>query len=537
MSDPTRGRVNAAFDEEFAATPVPPGLRALSVRAAVAAPRPRAGQPALLALVAVVLAVALIATLVIGSHVLRSTPVPSGSTTPPTARAGASAAYDAAHGVMVLFGGVGPLNDTWTFDGKYWTQHHSTTSPSPRHDGLMAYDEAQHNVVLFGGTGRVGTSGKPGEAPVTDTWTWNGSAWQEKHPAHEPSFGFDRPSTMLFDPITRTVLAYGFTRSTTEDMTNVRAQTWSWNGSDWRQLTPATSPSNQGTMLYDGHRVLLIAVSAGMVGGRYLTQTWEWDGANWNLVNPKVNLPLLGFASGAYDSQRGQLVLLTGDTWTWDGSTWSRQHPTFQPPTVGYMVYMPSLREVVSWGDVSSSLDNEVYAWDGADWKVIAPGISPGLENGGKGYRGVLTPDQAAALVRSTVKNTRPVLLPTFLPNAGYDAAVYAEVDGFSIRYQSDLRDKDITFGIIVPNPPPGGGGSKGIAVRFRNAEPTKATARGYAEYFVYDTTTPTSQRWLMWSEPGTMTNPELAGPGVPYFLSASGLTDSEFWQVANSLR
>ena len=40
-----------------------------------------------------------------------------------------------------------------------------------------------------------------------------------------------------------------------------------------------------------------------------------------------------------------------------------------------------------------------------------------------------------------------------------------------------------------------------------------------------------------MWSEPGTMTNPELAGPGVPYFLSASGLTDSEFWQVANSLR
>src|SRR5207247_9781779 len=110
---------------------------------------------------------------------------------------------------------------------------------------------------------------------------------------------------------------------------------WSWNGSDWRQLTPATSPSKQGTMLYDGHRVLLIAVSAGMVGGRYLTQTWEWDGANWNLVNPKVNLPLLGFASGAYDSQRGQLVLLTGDTWTWNGSTWSRQHPTFQPPTVG----------------------------------------------------------------------------------------------------------------------------------------------------------------------------------------------------------
>ena len=31
--------------------------------------------------------------------------------------------------------------------------------------------------------------------------------------------------------------------------------------------------------------------------------------------------------------------------------------------------------------------------------------------------------------------------------------------------------------------------------------------------------------------------NPQVAGPGVPYFLAADGLTDAEFWQVANSLR
>jgi hypothetical protein len=40
-----------------------------------------------------------------------------------------------------------------------------------------------------------------------------------------------------------------------------------------------------------------------------------------------------------------------------------------------------------------------------------------------------------------------------------------------------------------------------------------------------------------MWTEPGTMANPQLKGPGVPYFLSADGLTDQEFWQLANSLK
>jgi len=46
------------------------------------------------------------------------------------------------------------------------------------------------------------------------------------------------------------------------------------------------------------------------------------------------------------------------------------------------------------------------------------------------------------------------------------------------------------------------------------------------------------SQRWLMWDEPGTMVNPMGKTPNlVPYFLGTSGLTDQEFWQVANSLK
>src|SRR5690349_8472827 len=107
MSDPTGARVKAAFEDELAAAPVPPGLRALSIRAAVTAPRRRSYQPQLIGLVAVFVMAALIATLIVGSHVLRSTPAPAGSTTPPPARGSAAVAYDQARGVMVLFGGAG----------------------------------------------------------------------------------------------------------------------------------------------------------------------------------------------------------------------------------------------------------------------------------------------------------------------------------------------------------------------------------------------------------------------------------------------
>ncbi len=297
-------------------------------------------------------------------------------------------------------------------------------------------------------------------------------------------------------------------------------------------------------MVSDGKRILMLA-SAFYLGGRYVTQTWAWDGTTWNVLSPKVNLPQLGLPSGAFDPDRGQLVVLNGDTWTWDGGSWSRQHPALQPHSVGYMVYMASQHEVISWGDRSSRDFSDMYAWNGVNWRLVVPPgarVTPKVvtTDGKGGYLTPMPPDQAAALVRSTVTDTRPVLLPTLLPGGPYDAMVRAAANGFDITYQSDLRDKTIKLGIVVPNPPPGGPSGQTTSVKFRNALGLKNQPDGYAQYTVYDTKVPTSQRYLMWTERGTQTNPQSAGfggPGVPYFLSTSGLTDAEFWQIANSLQ
>ena len=541
MSDSPRGRINAAFDQELEASPVPDGLRAISIRTAVAAPSRDPRRPQLLALVAAVLALALIATLVV-AHGLRPNVVPAYSPVPPPGRAGASVTYDERHGAMVVFGGSGTkvLDETWTWDGRGWIQRHPATSPAPRHDALMAYDAARHEVVLFGGAAQDNI-GKGGQASASDTWIWNGSTWLQKHPRHVPSIAPEWMPSMQYDPITRTVLLFGFTRATTEAMTDMKPQTWTWSGTDWFQLSPSSSAVVPATMVSDGTRILLLAGST-YVAGRYITQTWAWDGANWNLLHPNVNLPESGLAYGAYDPARGQLVVLNGDTWTWDGTSWGRQHPSLQPQSVGYMAYVPSMHAVVSWGDRYSRDNADMYAWDGTNWKLV---LSPGapttpkvaITDGKGGYRVPMTADQAAALIRAKVTNTHPVLLPSTLPGGPYDAMVSAAADGFSIEYRSDLRDRTIYFGIVVANPPPAGPSSQSSTVKFRHALATKGTPAGYADYVVYDRSVSLSNRYLEWMEPGTMANPQLADPGVPYFLSTSGLTDQEFWQIANSLQ
>jgi len=82
-------------------------------------------------------------------------------------------AYDSARGVTILFGGfdffVGPVDDTWEWDGNNWTPR-SNSGPPPRSRHAMAYDSARGVMVLFGG--QDNNSGYLG-----DTWEWDGTAW------------------------------------------------------------------------------------------------------------------------------------------------------------------------------------------------------------------------------------------------------------------------------------------------------------------------------------------------------------------------
>jgi hypothetical protein len=117
-------------------------------------------------------------------------------------------------------------------------------------------------------------------------------------------------------------------------------------------------------------------------------------------------------------------------------------------------------------------------------------------------------------------------LLPAYLP-PGMTATVRTYPHAYQVTYTDDLVTRIVDLAVNAgANPPPitGSNGSQTYQ-QFRGARTL---------YTVYDTTAPLSQRYLLWpSEKGIATGP--AGP--VYFLAATGLTEVEFFRIANSLQ
>jgi hypothetical protein len=131
-----------------------------------------------------------------------------------------------------------------------------------------------------------------------------------------------------------------------------------------------------------GQRPLLF----GMVGGG-VNETWSWDGSKWQRLNPASSPEGRQFQSVALDPVNGQLMLFGGlslngafrnDTWTWTGTTWKQLSPTKLPPP-RYKTTMQSWsghRLVILWGGIAGNGLSDAWQWNGNDWAQIA---SPGI--------------------------------------------------------------------------------------------------------------------------------------------------------------
>jgi len=132
-----------------------------------------------------------------------------------------------------------------------------------------------------------------------------------------------------------------------------------------------------------------------------------------------------------------------------------------------------------------------------------------------------------AAIVARSIPADWLRLLPASVP-AGMTASTIVDGDGYTVRYVDDLHTKEIFFTDELTNPPLPS--SSGIS--------TTRQIRGVrATYFIYDGTAPTSQRYLMWDEPGTWPANANGIRTNEFYLESSGLTESEFFQVADSVR
>ncbi len=207
-------------------------------------------------------------------------------TTSPTARSGASLAFDGLSGQMVLFGGrtgaSTEVSDTWTWSGSNWTLLSPSTSPTSRYDAAFAYDPAISQMVLFGGNN--------GTAPLGDTYVWNGSTWASELPATSPSARYGE--TLAYSSALGEPVLFGGETAAAPD-----SSTWGWTGSTWAQLSSSTSPTarTMPAMAFDQSSGQMV-VFGGFDGTNYLGDTWQWSATAVTAISPSAG-PLAGGTS------------------------------------------------------------------------------------------------------------------------------------------------------------------------------------------------------------------------------------------------
>ena len=302
----------------------------------------------------------------------------------PAARLSAQMAFDPVNNQVVLQGGGFSsfrFGDTWIWNGFDWIEKFPTTSPTPpRSAGVMYYDPATNKVLLFGGISNSFT-------PLNDTWVWDGTNWTQLFPTTSPPARF--LAAMAPDSNTGQLLLFG---GTTNDNFNLN-DTWVWDGTlnTWIELFPAHSPlaRDSAAMVFNPTTSQLI-LFGGIISSAFANDTWLWNGTDWIQQFPTSNPSPRGSPSMAFDPISSQLLLFGGlanpggflnDSWLWDGSNWNQQLTVISPPgREQASMVNDSIGHPFLFGGVQvSPLLNDTWIW------VPLPHINPafGPELGG----------------------------------------------------------------------------------------------------------------------------------------------------------
>ena len=256
----------------------------------------------------------------------------------PAPRAYEALTYDVADGYAVLFGGLGPsgpLGDTWAYRSNWtWTPIPGAVAPSARWGASSAYDPAAQEVVLFGGALGANLSSP---SASSETWEFAHGAWRTLNLSYRPPARWG--AALMTAPNGTGVVLFGGH----DAGGSAYNDTWYFSAEHWTNLTAsagaaptprwwsaATNLSRSGIdLLFGGNST----------AGTALGDTWSFGSAGWHrLFRSSAPIPRVG-ASLAYDQIDGVAVLFGGTTtggvplsmtYPFTGSSWGS---AYLPPT------------------------------------------------------------------------------------------------------------------------------------------------------------------------------------------------------------
>jgi len=208
-----------------------------------------------------------------------ATPVLAGS---PSARRDMSAAL-LGSGAALIFGGrndAGVLADAWVLDAGVWTAA-SDGAPSARYGAALGFDAERDEAMLFGGgtTGAQSTMCPACRCPSAGTYAWDGSAWTELEPEHEPAPRVD--AALAYAESRKALVLFGGAGALSGAANNIRDDLWEWHGDDWYEVEPADPEGDGNPALRAQHAMVADAARGELLvfGGVADTSqaTWIWS--------------------------------------------------------------------------------------------------------------------------------------------------------------------------------------------------------------------------------------------------------------------
>ncbi len=209
-----------------------------------------------------------------------------------------------------------------------WIQASPAHAPPERGQHGMAYDATRGVVVLFGGTDNQG------QDQLGDTWEYDGLDWTQVTPTTSPPARFGH--AMAYDASRGRVVLFGGA-STSGGNTTFLADTWDYDGTTWTEISPTPSPAASAghRLVYDTTRERIVYVGSDFMGSA-VTATWDYDGTTWTDTTTQDHPLGRGVPAAVYDGARDRLVLFggsrsDGSTVTYLQDTWEWDRSAWDP--------------------------------------------------------------------------------------------------------------------------------------------------------------------------------------------------------------
>lgn len=183
------------------------------------------------------------------------------------------------------------MADTWSWDGRRWTQLHPAVEPPALANSMIAVDPTTNRPVLVGGQGEEPFSPDGPQPPQRGMWSWDGASWS-RVPGGDPPLQLSA-GNLAADPGTGELVLDGVTK---DGAANSEPGAFTWNGRRWASTPVPSTPDALLTIGCERAGLAWDPISRRMIqfgGGvqQPYMDTAAWDGHQWSFLSPATVPP------------------------------------------------------------------------------------------------------------------------------------------------------------------------------------------------------------------------------------------------------